>query len=148
MREIKSIHKNNLCHKNLSLRFFSLSLLSSQFFMLCGLSFSLWHKPLLERPSHCTPLSLCVQRVCLCKLVRSHHIPPQPFLSSSFDKLTCIGGLFTAPSRSRPTSRYAGTGKPLCLPNHIHSKGLGVCHELRMPLGLNMELALLCVAEP
>ena len=63
---------------------FSLSLLLSQFFRLCGLW--LWHNPVFEKPSLRTLLTLCA-RGCVYASMYVHISLRTVLLSSSFDKL-------------------------------------------------------------
>lgn len=79
-------NKKNTCYTPLKTQL-------SQFFRLWGRLLCLWHNPVFEKPSHCTLLSLCARCVFMqaCTLTS----PCTVLLSSSFDKLTCKGGLFT-----------------------------------------------------
>lgn len=98
----KYLKKNCLTHtqththlpKRPSHAVLSRSPLLSQFFRLCVCSLCLWHSPVFEKPpSRRTLPSLCALCVFMqpCTLVS----PCAVRLSSSFDKLTCKGGLFT-----------------------------------------------------
>lgn len=93
-----NIFKKTVSHTHLPKRpshaVLSRSPLLSQFFRLCVCSLCLWHSPVFEKPpSRRTLPSLCALCVFMqaCTLVS----PCAVRLSSSFDKLTCKGGLFT-----------------------------------------------------